>query len=246
MHQRGSCGLIFASFAEAQGDRTHRFRAEGDAGEVAHVAALARAERQSCSAEFARNVTTSGFIRWAEVSIMGDGHYGNCPPGTFPHPYQQGETFYLLAQRYHTTVAAIQAANPTLNPYNLQPGMVICIPKHYHYHHCPPGTFPHPYQQGETFYLLAQRYHTTVAAIQAANPTLDPYNLQPGMIICIPKHYHDHHCPPGTFAYTVQQGDTFYLLAQRFHTTVAAIQAANPGVNPYNLQPGMVLCIPSS
>jgi LysM repeat protein len=55
--------------------------------------------------------------------------------GTFPHPYQQGETFYLLALRYHTTVAAIEAANPTLNPYNLQPGMVICIPKHYHHHH---------------------------------------------------------------------------------------------------------------
>ena len=55
------------------------------------------------------------------------------------------------------------------------------------HHKCPPGTFPHNYQQGETFYTLAQRYHTTVAAIKAANPTLDPYNLQPGMVICIPN-----------------------------------------------------------
>ncbi|MDA8344187.1 MAG: LysM domain-containing protein, partial [Thermaerobacter sp.] len=124
------------------------------------------------------------------------------------------------------------------------PGMVICIPKGID-HRCPPGTFPHNYQQGETFYTLAQRYHTTVAAIQAANPGLDPYNLQPGMVICIPM-AHPPQCPPGTFPYTIQQGDTFYRLAQRFGTTVAAIRAANPGVDPYNLQPGMVICIPSS
>jgi len=114
------------------------------------------------------------------------GHH-KCPPGTFPHNYQQGETFYTLAQRYNTTVAAIKAANPTLDPYNLQPGMVICIPNGRPPQNCPPGTFPHNYQQGETFYTLAQRYHTTVAAIKAANPTLDPYNLQPGMVICIPN-----------------------------------------------------------
>ncbi|MBX6350922.1 MAG: LysM peptidoglycan-binding domain-containing protein, partial [Clostridia bacterium] len=34
------------------------------------------------------------------------------------------------------------------------------------------------------------RYHTTVEAIERANPHLDPYNLQPGMVICIPEHRH--------------------------------------------------------
>ena len=36
---------------------------------------------------------------------------------------------------------------------------------------------------------------------------------------------------PG-FNYTIRAGDTFFRLAQRFGTTVAAIQAANPGVDP--------------
>ncbi|MCL6522628.1 MAG: LysM peptidoglycan-binding domain-containing protein, partial [Firmicutes bacterium] len=45
--------------------------------------------------------------------------------------------------------------------------------------------------------------------------------------------YGAHHaCPPGSFAYTVRPGDTLFLLAQRFGTTVAAILALNPGVNP--------------
>src|SRR5699024_10049423 len=44
--------------------------------------------------------------------------------------------------------------------------------------------------------------------------------------------------------YTVRSGDTFYSLASRFGTTVEAIQRANPGVNPNNLQIGQVICIP--
>ncbi len=43
--------------------------------------------------------------------------------------------------------------------------------------------------------------------------------------------------------HTVQQGDTFYRLAQRYHTTVPDIIARNPGVNPYNLQVGSRLKI---
>lgn len=65
-------------------------------------------------------------ISWAKVIDVGPN--GLCPQGTFPHAYQQGETFFLLAQRFHTTVAAIRAANPGVDPYNLQPGMVLCIP----------------------------------------------------------------------------------------------------------------------
>ncbi|NLY29612.1 MAG: LysM peptidoglycan-binding domain-containing protein, partial [Firmicutes bacterium] len=47
---------------------------------------------------------------------------------------------------------------------------------------------------------------------------------------------------PG-FSYTIRAGDTFFRLAQRFGTTVAASQAANPGVDPNNLQIGQVICI---
>lgn len=55
----------------------------------------------------------------------------------------------------------------------------------------------------------------------------------------------DEICPPGQIIqYTIMAGDTFYLLAQRFGTTVEAIQAANPGVNPLNLQIGQVINIP--
>lgn len=52
-------------------------------------------------------------------------------------------------------------------------------------------------------------------------------------------------CPPGEIIrYTVQPGDTFFLLAQRYGTTVEVIREANPGVDPGNLQVGQVINIP--
>ncbi|MBE3590933.1 MAG: LysM peptidoglycan-binding domain-containing protein [Firmicutes bacterium] len=165
-----------------------------------------------------------------------------CPGGQVAYTVRPGDTFFLLAQRFGTTVAAIQAANPGVNPNNLQIGQILCIPVGVP-SACPPGTFAHVVVAGDTFFRLAQQFGTTVAAIQAANPGVNPNNLQIGQVLCIPTGA-PVTCPPGTFQYTVQPGDTFFLLAQRFGTTVAAIQAANPTVDPNNLQVGQVLCIP--
>lgn len=46
-----------------------------------------------------------------------------------------------------------------------------------------------------------------------------------------------------TIVHVVQQGDTFYRLAQHYQTTVPDIIMRNPGVNPYNLQVGTRLNI---
>lgn len=51
-------------------------------------------------------------------------------------------------------------------------------------------------------------------------------------------------CPPRTFPYFIQPGDTLYHLSQRYHTTVSAIMSANPFVDPYHLRIGERLCIP--
>jgi g-D-glutamyl-meso-diaminopimelate peptidase len=44
--------------------------------------------------------------------------------------------------------------------------------------------------------------------------------------------------------YTIKGGDTLYNIAVRYYTTVAAIQTANPGLNPLNLRIGQVITVP--
>ncbi|MGE5528305.1 MAG: LysM peptidoglycan-binding domain-containing protein, partial [Patescibacteria group bacterium] len=104
---------------------------------------------------------------------------------------------------------------------------------------CPGGTL-YIIRPGDTFFALAARFNTTVAALIAANPGVDPNNLQIGQVLCIPGA--PGFCPGGT-AYAVRPGDTYFLIAQRFGVSVQALIAANPGVDPNNLQVGQVICV---
>jgi len=97
---------------------------------------------------------------------------------------------------------------------------------------------------GDTFFSLARRFNTTVDAIMAANPGVSPTNLQIGQVICIPVAPTPGLCPGGFF-YTIRAGDTYFSLARRFGISVAAIIAANPGVDPDRLQIGQQICIPA-
>jgi len=91
---------------------------------------------------------------------------------------------------------------------------------------------------GDTLWLLAQRFGTTVEAIMSLNG-LTSSNLNIGQVLRIPGT-----TSSGYFNYTVAAGDTLWLLAQRFGTTVEAIMSLN-GLTSSNLSIGQVLRIPS-
>lgn len=52
-------------------------------------------------------------------------------------------------------------------------------------------------------------------------------------------------CPTGSYLYTVQSGDSLWLIARRFHTTVQEIASANPGLDINNLYIGQTICVPN-
>jgi len=98
-------------------------------------------------------------------------------------------------------------------------------------------------KKGESLYLIARTRGIDIKELAAANPGIKNTSADiQGHTVTMPM---DARCPNG-FLYTIKAGDTYFLLAQRFGTTVEAIQQANPGVNPNNLQIGQVICIPRS
>jgi len=50
--------------------------------------------------------------------------------------------------------------------------------------------------------------------------------------------------PKGTIPYRLKPGDTFHAVAKNFNITVAALLAANPGIDPKNLPIGQSINIP--
>ena len=108
----------------------------------------------------------------------------------------------------------------------------------------PPGTDPgvteYVVRSGDTLWLLAQRYGTTVDAIKRLNG-LTSDNLSIGQVLKIPA---GASTGGSYFEYTVRSGDTLWLLAQRFGTTVDAIKSLN-GLSSNILNIGQVLRIPN-
>lgn len=53
-------------------------------------------------------------------------------------------------------------------------------------------------------------------------------------------------CPRGTMPYTIQKGDTLYLVAKTFGVSFESIIATNPGIDPERIHLGQVICVPAA
>lgn len=109
---------------------------------------------------------------------------------------------------------------------------------------CGPNTFPYIVRPGDTMFSIARQFGVSLDALIAANPQIpDPSQIRPGQVVCIPRQSTT--CPPGTFSYTVQPGDTMFTIAQRFGVSLNALIAANPQIpNPNLIFPGQIVCVP--
>ena len=108
----------------------------------------------------------------------------------------------------------------------------------------------HVIVKGDTFALLATKYHVSVNAIKQANPNLNPTRLKIGDKVKIPAATAVPAAQPGAAApagegktYKVKSGDNLTKIAKAHGTTAKALRAAN-NLSTDQIKVGQTLKIP--
>ncbi len=100
------------------------------------------------------------------------------------------------------------------------------------------GVIEYIVQPGDSLWLIAQRYGTTVDAIRSLNG-LTGTLIDVGQVLKIPSSNTRPY-----IEYTVRPGDTLWLISRRYNTTVDDIKRLN-GLTSDMLSIGQMLRIPS-
>ena len=96
-------------------------------------------------------------------------------------------------------------------------------------------------KKGDSLWLIANRYNTTVEKLKKANG-LTSNNLSIGQVLTIPE---EESSPVNQITYTVKKGDSLWLIANKYDTTVDKIKSTN-NLTSNSLSIGQVLIIPST
>lgn len=92
--------------------------------------------------------------------------------------------------------------------------------------------FIYTVQSGDSLFAISNKYNTPVELLRSVNG-LEMVNIVPGQALLIPNSN-----------YVIQPGDSLFNIAKMASMSLEQLRAANPSVNPDDLQPGMQIVIP--
>jgi LysM repeat protein len=165
-----------------------------------------------------------------------------------------GDNLSQIAIECDTSVPALLAANPDINPEDpFLPGQTLRIPINDIILDTGSPVLTYTVVPGDTLSGIAARYGTSVSSLVQANPQIvDPDLIYPGQVLTIPGSSIPSPFDPvipdtgtGERTYTVRRGDTLSTVAARYGSTVSAITQRNPQItNPDLIYPGQVIIVP--
>jgi membrane-bound lytic murein transglycosylase D len=177
-------------------------------------------------------------------------------PAFVTHRVARGETLSKIARRYGTRVRSIMALNRISNTNLIKVGTRLKIPTSASRAALAAQgstkkiasrqTFvTHKVVRGETLSTIARKYGTRVRDIMNANHLSSTNMIRAGATLKIPASGSCASAPARPSKYVVRKGDSLWLIAQRFGTTVNAIQTANGLRGTTSLSIGQTLKLPS-
>jgi LysM repeat protein len=170
-------------------------------------------------------------------------------PAATTYTVRSGDTLGSIAARTGTTIAALVAANELRNPNLVRIGQVLSLPgagaRSAGVTTPAGGASYHVVRAGETISGIAARYGITQRQLIDANGLTGGIVYTGQRLSLVPRASAP---APGAGATThrVAAGQTLSSIAQRYGTTVRAIQQANGISDPNRVVVGRVLTIPST
>lgn len=155
-------------------------------------------------------------------------------PGTFPAP---PPTPIVSGSSPTPTPApgvgavATQSPAPIAPGATVIPGVIPTSPAISGSGLTPGATVQHVVVRGEWLLQIARCYGIDYGPLRSANRLSNPDFILPGQVLTVPNigSLGAISGPPCVIAYTVAAGDSWESLAQRYGTTAAILQRANPG-----------------
>ena len=158
------------------------------------------------------------------------------PNNVFTDTYtvKKGDTLYSIARSFNTTVDRIKQLN-NLTSNILMVGQVLKLDGEID---TIVNSNIYTVVPGDTLYKIANIFNTSVNELKQLN-NLTSNTLSIGQVLKIPVNS----TTPSTQTYTVQKGDSLWLIANKLNTTVDKIKSIN-NLSSNLLQIGQVLLIP--
>lgn len=155
--------------------------------------------------------------------------------GYLYYQVQPGDYLWLIGWKFETTAGEIMSAN-NLTTSQIYAGQILNIPLSTGYVRDLPKTVSYTVKQGDTLYLIGQKFGISFDEIKQANG-LTTNSLMIGQVLTIPL------VPQQR--YTVQKGDTLYIVGRKFNANIEALQTVNK-MNSTMLWIGQVLFVPAA
>ena len=152
---------------------------------------------------------------------------------------KKGDSLWSIASKNNTTVSELKSLN-NLSSNALSIGQLLKLPTNEQNNNID-NQNTYIVKKGDSLWSIANKYNTTVDNIKRLN-NLNSNTLSIGQILIIPT--------PNTqtnnqLTYVVKKGDSLWLIANKYDTTVDKIKSAN-NLSSNNLSIGQILIIPSS